>query len=356
MTQIDKSKPVLVTGATGYVAGWLVKKLLEDGITVHAAVRNPDKQEKIAHLDAIAKNSSGSIKYFKSDLLKEGSYKEAMEGCELVYHTASPFTVNVKDPQKELIDPALNGTANVLNTANEVSSVKRVVVTSSCAAIYTDAIDCQKAPGGILNEDIWNTTASIDYQPYSYSKTLAEKKAWEINKAQDRWDLVTINPCLVLGPALNPQVVTSESFNILKQLGDGTMKMGAPKMGLGLVDVRDVADAHYQAGYVPEAKGRYITAGHNTDLLELGTVLQGKYGNRYPLPSKAMPKWLLMLVGPMANKLFTRDLIRNNVNIEWKADNSKIKKDLGISFKPMKTTMEDSFQALIDEKILKPKK
>ncbi|MEL6562582.1 MAG: NAD-dependent epimerase/dehydratase family protein, partial [Bacteroidota bacterium] len=352
MTQIDKSKPVLVTGATGYVAGWLVKKLLEDGITVHAAVRNPDKQEKIAHLNAIAEKSSGSIKYFKSDLLTEGSYKEAMEGCELVYHTASPFTVNVKDPQKELIDPALNGTANVLNTANEVSSVKRVVVTSSCAAIYTDAIDCQKAPGGVLNEDIWNTTASIDYQPYSYSKTLAEKKAWEINKAQNRWDLVTINPCLVLGPALNPQVVTSESFNILKQLGDGTMKMGAPKMGIGLVDVRDVADAHYQAGYVPEANGRYITAGHNTDFLELGTVLQGKYGNRYPLPSKAMPKWLLMLVGPMANKLFTRDLIRNNVNVEWKADNSKIKKELGIRFKPMKTTMEDSFQALIDEKIL----
>ena len=83
--QIDKSKPVLVTGATGFVAGWLVKKLLEDGITVHAAVRNPDRKEKTQHLDEIASKSTGTIKYFKSDLLKEGSYAEAMEGCELVF-------------------------------------------------------------------------------------------------------------------------------------------------------------------------------------------------------------------------------------------------------------------------------
>lgn len=352
MTQIDKSKPVLVTGATGYVAGWLVKRLLEEGITVHAAVRNPDKKEKTAHLDALASQTRGSIKYFKSDLLTPGSYAEAMKGCELVYHTASPFVIDVKDPQKDLIDPAEKGTANVLKTANQTPSVKRVVVTSSCAAIYTDAIDCKDAPNGELNENIWNTTASLDYQPYSYSKTLAEKKAWEINKTQSQWDLVTINPCLVMGPPLNPHAITSESFNILKQLGDGTMKMGAPKMGIGIVDVRDVAEAHFRAGFTPAAKGRYITAAHNSDFLEMGTVLLPKYGDQYPLPKKALPKWLLMIVGPMTNKLFTRKVIRNNVNVPWKADNSKIKNELGIHFKPLQTTMEDAFQVLIDEKIL----
>ena len=138
MTTIDKSKPVMVTGATGFVAGWLVKKLLEEGITVHAAVRNPDNNEKLKYLNAIADKSKGSIKYFKSDLLQEGSYAEAMEGCELVYHTASPFVIDVNDPQKELIDPAKLGTRNVLEQANKTASVKRVVVTSSCAAIYGD--------------------------------------------------------------------------------------------------------------------------------------------------------------------------------------------------------------------------
>ena len=194
MTQIDKTKPVLVTGANGYVASWLVKKLLEEGITVHAAVRNPDDKKKIEHLKEIASHAKGTIQFFKADLLTPDSYKEAMQGCELVYHTASPFTLHVENPQKELIEPALKGTENVLNTAKDVASVKRIVVTSSCAAIYTDAIDAVNAPGGQLTEAVWNTTSSLDYHPYSYSKTLAEKKAWEISKSQDQWDLVTINP------------------------------------------------------------------------------------------------------------------------------------------------------------------
>lgn len=352
---IDKTKPVMVTGANGYVASWLVKQLLEDGITVHAAVRSPENNDKVGHLKECAAKSSGEIKFFKADLLTEGAYKEAMQGCELVYHTASPFTSNFKDPQKELIDPAVKGTANVLNSAKEVASVKRIVVTSSCAAIYTDAIDCEKVPNGILTEDIWNTTASLDYQPYSYSKTLAEQKAWEIAETQNQWDLVCVNPCFVLGPAMNPKNATSETINILKQLGGGDMKMGAPKIGVGIVDVRDVANAHFKAGFTPNAKGRYITAGHNSNFLEMGTVLLPKYGDKFPLPKKALPKWLLMIVGPFADKLFTRKFIRNNVNIPWKADNSKIKNDLGIQFRPLKETMEDSFQALIDEGILKAK-
>jgi nucleoside-diphosphate-sugar epimerase len=345
----------MVTGATGYVAGWLVKKLLEDGLTVHAAVRDPENKEKLRHLDEIAHKSKGSIKYFKSDLLAENSYASAMEGCELVFHTASPFTSVVKDPQKDLVDPAVLGTQNILETANKTNSVKRVVLTSSCVAIYTDAIECKNAPNGVLTEANWNTTASLDYQPYAYSKTLAEKKAWEINEKQSQWDLVVINPSFVMGPALNPHSNTSESINVLIQMGDGTFKTGAPRMGLGLVDVRDVAEAHFLAGFTPKAKGRFITSAHNTNILEMALALQDKYGKDYPIPKRALPKWLLMIIGPMANKLFTRRFIRNNVNIEWKADNSKIRKELGITFKPMQKTMEDSFQVLIDNQIIKKK-
>lgn len=355
MTQIDKTKPVLVTGATGYLAGWIVKQLLDDGMTVHTAVRNPDNLEKLAHLNKLASEAPGNIKYFKADLLDDGSYEEAMNGCELVFHTASPFTSDFKDAQKELIDPAVKGTANVLNQATKASSVKRVVLTSSCAAIYSDATDCANAPGGALTEEVWNTTSSLAYQPYSYSKTMAEKKAWEINKSQSTWDLVVINPSLILGPALNAGSITSESYSILKQLGDGTMKAGAPKLGLGLVDVRDVAKAHLLAGFTPEATGRNITSAHNTNVLEMAMTLQSKYGKNYPLPKSALPKWLLVLIGPMVNKSFSRKFIRNNVNVTWKADNSKILKELGISFRPMKETMEDSFQVLIDQNMITSK-
>jgi nucleoside-diphosphate-sugar epimerase len=355
MTTIDKTKPVMVTGANGYVASWIVKKLLDEGITVHAAVRNPDNDQKVGHLKTLAENSKGVLKLFKADLLTSGAYKEAMEGCELVYHTASPFITDVKDPQKELIEPAEKGTENVLFTANEVASVKRVVVTSSVAAIFTDAIDSVNAPGGQLTEEIWNTTASIDYQPYYYSKTLAEQKAWEIQKKQSQWDLITVNMSLVLGPALNPKQTTSESMNILKMMGDGQMKMGAPRIGVGLVDVRDVAEAHFKAGYVAEAKGRYITSAYNTNFLEMAMELQEKYGAKYPIPKNGIPKFLLLLLGPIVNKLFTRKFIKNNVDIPFNASNAKIKKDLGMSFTPMKTTMEDSFQMLIDEGIIKKK-
>jgi nucleoside-diphosphate-sugar epimerase len=352
-TKIDRTKPVLVTGATGYVASWLVKKLLEEGLTVHAAVRDPENKEKVAHLDRVAEESAGTIRYFKSDLLEKGSYADAMKGCELVYHTASPFVTDVADPQRDLIDPAVKGTENVPETANATPGVKRVVVTSSCAAIYADAIECQTLPEGKFTEAVWNNTASLDYQPYSYSKTLAEKKAWEIAGKQSRWDLVTINPSLVLGPPLNLKATNSDSFTVLKQLGDGSLKFGAPRMGIGLVDVRDVAEAHFAAGFNPGASGRYITSGHETNVLELAHALKPRFGSEYPIPDRALPKWLLMFVGPVVNKLLSRRFIRNNIDVEWKADNSKIKEELGITFRPLEDSVVEGFQALVDQDVLK---
>jgi len=87
----------------------------------------------------------------------------------------------------------------------------------------------------------------------------------------------------------------------------------------------------------------------------MALTLQPKFGSKFPLPKKALPKWLLMIVGPMANKLFTRPIIRNNVNMVWKADNSKITKELNMNFRPLKTTMEDAFQVLVNEKIVASK-
>ncbi len=352
MKTIDTKKPVLVTGATGYVAGWLVKRLLEEGLTVHAAVRDPENKEKLKYLDAIAKEAKGKITYFKSDLLEEGSYAEAMEGCELVFHTASPFTMDVKDPQKELVEPAKLGTRNVLEQANKTASVKRVVLTSSCAAIYGDNADLKDTPNGVFTEDIWNSSSSLKHQPYSYSKTQAEQEAWRINKEQNRWDLVVINPSLVLGPAINPNAVTSESFNIVKQFGNGTMKAGAPNIGMGGVDVREVAEAHFKAGFTPEAKSRYIVSGHNSTFLEMAETLLPKYGDQYPIPKKAMPKWLLWLVGPAINKAITRKYISRNVGLPFKADNSKSVKELGINYRPLEESMNDMFRQLIDAKIV----
>jgi dihydroflavonol-4-reductase len=347
MTKIDKNKPVMITGATGYVAGWIVKKLLDEGLNVHAPVRDPENVEKLQYLNKIAENAPGTIKFFKADLLDEGSYAEALAGCQIVFHTASPFKIDVVDPQKELIDPAKLGTRNVLEEVNRTESVKRVVLTSSCAAIYGDNADLQKTPNGIFTEDIWNTSSSLEHTPYSYSKTLAEKEAWKINEKQTRWELVTVNPTLVIGPGINPHA-TSESFNLIKQFGDGTMKAGAARVGFGVVDVRDLAEAHFKAAFTPEAQGRYIVSGHNTDFPGMAEALLDKFGNDYPIPRKVMPKWLVWLVAPMVNKAMTRKWVSRNVNLPWKGDNSKGVRDLGIQYRPMKESMIDFFQQMID--------
>jgi nucleoside-diphosphate-sugar epimerase len=347
MTTIDGNAPVLVTGATGYVAGLLVKKLLDEGHSVHAAVRDPENKAKLAYLDEAAAASPGAIKYFQSDLLAEGSYDPAMAGCQLVFHTASPFVIDVKDPQKELVDPAKLGTRNVLESANRTGTVRRVVVTSSCAAIYGDNADLKKTPGGVFTEEIWNTSSSLEHQAYSYSKTLAEKEAWRLAGQQDRWDLVTINPSLVIGPGLNPHG-TSESFTMVLQLGDGTMKSGAPRFGFGAVDVRDLAFAHYQAGFTPEAGGRYIVSGHDTDLFEMSQLLRPRFGDRFPIPQRPMAKWLVWLLAPLVNKAMTRKMVSLNVDLPWRGDNSKSRRELGVTYRPLQESMEDFFQQLVD--------
>lgn len=353
MVSIDTSKPVLVTGATGFVAGWIVKGLLESGCTVHAAVRDPSKTEKIKHLTDVAEASPGSIVFFAADLMKDGTYDEAMSGCGVVFHTASPFTIDVKDPQKELIDPAVNGTKNVLEAANRTESVARVVLTSSCAAIYGDNADVTNAPGAKLDESIWNTSSSLDHNAYSYSKTLAEQAAWEIAEKQDRWKLVVINPSLVIGPALQSRP-TSESFNLVKQMGDGTMRMGAPKWGFGVVDVRDLAQAHVAAGFVPDANGRNIVSGHETTLFDMSQELKEKFSS-YPLPRAAAPKWLVWLLAPFMGGGMTRAIVSRNVNIPWRADNSKAKRELGVTYRPLRQSMEDMFQQMLDAGMLEAK-
>ncbi len=148
MREIDKSKPVLVTGGSGYVASWIIKMLLEEGIDVHATVRDPLNAKKVDHLTALAKESAGKLKLFKSDLLDTGSFDEPMQGCELVIHTASPFFISgIKNPEEELIRPAKEGTRNVLESAKRNPTVQRVVLTSSVVAIYGDNADITFIPG-----------------------------------------------------------------------------------------------------------------------------------------------------------------------------------------------------------------
>lgn len=345
MKNIDKSKPVLVTGATGYVAGRLVEKLLMEGITIHAAVRDPENKEKLNYLNQLADKHSGSIVYFKSDLLEDGSFDDAMKGCELVFHTASPFTLSIKNAQKELIDPALLGTRNVLRSVNATESVKRVVLTSSVVACYGDAIDAQDFPNKTITEECWNTTSTIDHAPYNYSKLVAEKRAWEIQEEQDRWDLVVVNPAFVMGPGISPNA-TSESYTFVKQLIDGSSKSGVPYLSFGIVDVRDLANIHFNAGFIPEAEGRNIACAQTLTMLQMADVLREKYAKKYALPKMQLPKFMVYLFGPFIGLSFS--WVKKNVGWPILFDNSKSINQLQANYRPVDDTLID-FVELIGE-------
>ena len=353
MMIIDKTKPVMVTGATGYLASWIVKKLLDDGITVHATVRDPSDQAKVEHLSSIADKSSADLTLFKADLLDAGSFDEAAANCELIIHTASPFFItNVKNPEETLIRPAKEGTINLLKTVNQSASAKRVVLTSSVVAVYGDNVDIEMTTDGKFTESDWNETSSPNHRPYPFSKTVAEKEAWKIAGKQEQWDLVTINPGWILGPSLTKRV-DSASIKTMIEFANGTYKSGVPRLWNPMVDVRDVAMAHLKAGYTPEASGRHILVSEEATLLDLGKILRKNFGDLYPFPRKEPPKPLLWLIAPMLG--FTRKWASKNVGYKISLDNSYSKKDLGMAYLPLEQTVKDHFQQILDDGLLEEK-
>lgn len=338
---IDIKSPVLVTGATGYVAGWVVKRLLEAGRTVHAAVRDPGDAKKLSHLKVLDDATPGSLHFFASDLLRDGSYADAMQGCVTVFHTASPFVLNPKDAQRDLIDPAELGTANVLQQATKTPTVRRVVLTSSYMAMIGDNADMTEGGKAVVTEKDWNTTSSPTHQPYAYSKTVAERTAWEIAESQSRWKLVTINPAFVMGPGISPHA-TSESFQFIKDITGGKFASGIPNFCMAFVDVREVADAHLSAAFQPGARGRYLISAVNSSLPHLADLLKRDFGDQgFSLPRRVVPKALAWLIGPLLDGTLTRKAVARNVNHPLILDNSKSRRELGLCYRPLSKTMWD---------------
>ncbi|MCO5555378.1 hypothetical protein L7F22_008924 [Adiantum nelumboides] len=241
----------------------------------------PENVAKTAHLMALPRVKE-RLELVKADLLEEGSFDAAVAGCEAVFHTASPFFMGTDDPQKDLIEPALKGTQNVLNACGKSKSIKRVVLTSSIAAVlYTPA----RKPEDVVDERFLSdpTLCRQNKLWYQLSKTQAEMEAWNLAKAHGL-DLVTINPALVVGHLLQPTLNTS-SGAILKLLNGSTSAYAnaAP----GWVHVKDVAAAHILAYEVAEASGRYICAESIIHYKWIVEMLQTLYPNA-PIPMKCL--------------------------------------------------------------------
>ncbi|KAI0056654.1 D-lactaldehyde dehydrogenase [Artomyces pyxidatus] len=270
MAPVTSPSRVLVTGANGFIAAWIVRTFLESGYTVRGTVRSASKGEHLKSLFAAFGERFEIV--VVEDIEKDGAFDEAVKGVDLVEHTASPVTIRANDPN-ELIVPAVRGTIGILESIKKHgSSVKRVVITGSTAAVITGP----SAEAVVLDETSWNKTAILDIEQnganaaqlnkYRASKTLAERAVWDFyekNKSTLDWDVVVLNPPYVFGPLIN-HVSSLRALNASNQELYDTLVEGAKdaeslaNTGTSWVDVRDVARAHVLAGEKDDAGGERI--------------------------------------------------------------------------------------------------
>ena len=340
-------KIFLVTGASGYLSSWVCKILLEEGYIVHGTVRNLNNEKKCMHLKEMQQEFPGKLKLFEADLLDASSFIIPMEGCTHVIHTASPFPLKVKDPEKELVKPAVEGTKAILEAATKTLTVKKIVLTSSMAAIKGDVKDILDS-GGCANESIWNTTSNLQHNAYSFSKTEAEKTAWKMYSNQDQWNLVTINPGFILGPSLSARL-DSTSNKFMRELLRGLMPL-LPNIYTELVDVRDVARAHVLAALNENAEGRYICVNEVRSLIHISKLLRNTYP-RHRLPKWTIPKFIVLGFGFLFG--FTPKMVKLNYGMKYKVDNSRSVNELGLQYRQLQTTVNDHANQLIEMGLVK---
>jgi len=342
--------PQLVTGASGYVAAHLTLQLLEAGHTVHATVRSLRQETKLRPLRAMQQRFPGRLELFEADLLVPGSFDTAMAGCEIVHHLASPFLLpeKITDGQRQMIEPALQGTRNVLAGVERCPSVRRVVMTSTVGAMFGDYIDVRQMKGGILSEAYFNTTSTLATNPYHLSKVLAEKEAWRLNGLQQRWSLVTINPGMILGPSLTPESASGSLF-LLDEMLRGVLFYGMPNLSLTTVDVREVALAHRRAAERPAAHGRYILAEREMiSFVEISRILRSVHPRPWLLPRHRIPDWVVRLIGPAFG--LTQDYIRKHLGIQFPVDNRRSIEELGIVYRPIRETLIEHCQGWLRQR------
>src|SRR5215469_6506593 len=283
---------VLVTGGSGFIAAHLILQLLAGGHQVRTTVRSLKRE---ADMRAMLKQGGAEpgdrLAVVAADLEKDDGWSQAVAGCDHVHHVASPFPSGIPKDEDELIRPAREGALRVLRASRD-AGVKRVVLTSSFAAIgYGQAV--QSAP---YDETSWTDVNGSDVLPYTKSKTLAERAAWDfIAKEGGKLDLAAVNPVGVFGPVLGPDYATS--ILMVQKLMDGAMP-GCPQLYFGVVDVRDVADLHIRALAHPAAKGERFLAvtGDFMSIREIALALKKRLGaEARKVPTRQLPDWLVRL-------------------------------------------------------------
>jgi dihydroflavonol-4-reductase len=332
---------VLVTGGSGYIAGFIIRALLAEGWTVNTTVRDLGRE---AQLRAQLGGDYASLRFFQVDLLKDAGWRAAMHGCSHVCHVASPLTVHAPRHEDELVVPAREGVLRALRFA-KAAGVRRFVQTSSVAAIaYGHGKGIRR-----FTETDWTDTEGPGVHAYAKSKTLAERAArdWMAEHGAGM-EFVSVNPAVVLGPVWSKDY--SASIEVVRQLLAGSVP-GCPDLGFGVVDVRDVAALHVRALTEPGIDGeRFIASGPFLKMIDVARILRQELGTQARrVPLRHVPDWMvhaLALVNPMVRQV-TGEL--GNVR---DADAGHALARLGWATRPVEQTIADCGNSLIEARVV----
>ena len=332
---------VLVTGASGFLGGYVILRLLTEGYEVRGTLRDLRREEEVrATFTAAGARSDAPISFVRADLEHDEGWDAAVAGCEYVVHVASPFPSATPQNEDDLIRPAHDGALRVLKSAKN-AGVRRVVLTSSFAAIGYG----QRTRNTPFDESDWTNVSGADVQPYIKSKVVAERAAWDyIARDGGSLQLCVINPVGIFGPVLGADY--SSSIDLVARMLNGSMPF-CPRVCFGVADVRDVAEIHVRAMTSPDADGqRYIvSSGEVLSLIQVARILREQLGKvADKAPRYELPDWLARLLACVNPQL--RGTLPQ-LGIVRRANNEKARRTFDWVPRSAESTLSDTARSLI---------
>jgi len=330
------AQTVLVTGGTGFIAGWCIVQLLERGYAVRTTVRDAAKEQRVR---AAVRGNTDRLSVVVADLNDDRGWDAAVAGCDYVLHVASPLGGGAVKDRHALVAPARDGTLRVLRAAAK-AGVKRVVMTSAAATARPPLTSDR-----VSDETIWADPEDPQFDAYRVSKILAERAAWDFMQSEGKASmLTTILPGAVFGPLRDAENLGS--VQIIHGMLRG--RPGAlPRLGFWIVDVRDLADLHIRAMTAAAAAGqRFIAAGEFMWMEGMAKTLRAQLGEQgAKVPTRRLPDFVVRLLLPfMAN-------LRTLAPLLWRRfpiNTYKSRKVLAFAPRPAAATLVDCARSLLD--------
>jgi dihydroflavonol-4-reductase len=334
------TETVLVTGGSGFIAGWCIVELLQRGYAVRATLRSLAKEAAVRAAIASAAPSTKMLSFVAADLTRDEGWDAAMAGCDYVLHVASPLGSDGAAKPQAMIAAARDGTLRVLRAAT-LAGVKRVVMTSAAATATPPLNSAQRS---LSDETVWFDAAERNVDAYRQSKRLAERAAWEYMQEQGgATTLTTILPGAVFGPVLTTENLGS--VQIIGRLLQGRVPAN-PRLGFEIVDVRDLASLHISAMTSARAAGqRFIGVGEFLWMADISRTLRAQLGDSASkVPTRTLPDFVLRLMSLIdpALRAMTPRLGREHRHLSTKAQNV-----LGWHSRPAAETLVDCARSLL---------